>query len=166
MQYCSFQHRTFTFATRHIHNLVLFLLWLSLFIPSGAISPLFSSSILGIYHPGEFNFHCHIFLPFHSVHGVLKARMLKWLPFHPPVHHIWSELSTMTCPSWVALHGMAHSFIELDKAVIPVISWLVFCDCGFHSVCLLIIPPCQESPQEKVHRTRIYASMHAESVFI
>ena len=23
----------------------------------------------------------------------------------------------MTCPSWVALHGMAHSFIEFDKAV-------------------------------------------------
>ena len=28
-----------------------------------------------------------------------------------------SELSTMTHPSWVTLHGMAHSFIELDKAV-------------------------------------------------
>ena len=27
-----------------------------------------------------------------------------------------SELSTMTHPSWVALHSMAHSFIELDKA--------------------------------------------------
>ena len=32
-----------------------------------------------------------------------------------------SELSTMTQPSWVALHGMAHSF-ELDKAVAHVIS--------------------------------------------
>ena len=31
--------------------------------------------------------------------------------------HILSELSTMTRPSWVALHGMIHSFIELDKAV-------------------------------------------------
>ena len=28
--------------------------------------------------------------------------------------HILSELSTMT-RLWVALHGMAHSFIELDK---------------------------------------------------
>ena len=28
----------------------------------------------------------------------------------------------MTHPSWVALHGMVHSFIELDKAVIHVIS--------------------------------------------
>ena len=36
-----------TFTIRHIHSWVLFLLWLSLFIPSGAISPLFSSSILG-----------------------------------------------------------------------------------------------------------------------
>ena len=31
--------------------------------------------------------------------------------------HDLSELSTMTCPSLVALLGMAHSFTELDKAV-------------------------------------------------
>ena len=30
---------------------------------------------------------------------------------------------------------MAHSFIELDKAVVHVIRLVVFCDCGFHSVC-------------------------------
>ena len=35
--------------------------------------------------------------------------------------HILSELSTKTCPSWMALHGMAHSFIELDKAGVNVI---------------------------------------------
>ena len=39
--------------------------------------------------------------------------------FLSPVDHILSELFTMTCPSWVALHGMAHSFIELDKACGP-----------------------------------------------
>ena len=39
----------------------------------------------------------------------------------------------MTRPSWVALHGMAHNFIELDKAVIRVSSlvsflwWFSFC---------------------------------------
>ena len=33
-----------------------------------------------------------------------------------------SELSTVTQPSWVALHGMAHSFIELDKAVVSKIT--------------------------------------------
>ena len=40
-----------------------------------------------------------------------------------------SELFNMTHPSWVALHGMAHSFIELDKAVVHVIRLiLVFCE--------------------------------------
>ena len=39
-----------------------------------------------------------------------------------------SELSTMTRPSWVALPGIAHNFIELHKAVIHVIIWSVFCD--------------------------------------
>ena len=34
----------------------------------------------------------------------------------------------MTQPSWVALHGMAHSFIELDNAVIMWSVWLIFCD--------------------------------------
>ena len=37
-----------------------------------------------------------------------------------------SELSTVTYQSWVALHGMAHSFTELDKAVIHVISLVSF----------------------------------------
>ena len=69
--------------TSPIHNWVLFLLWLHPFIFSGVISPLISSSILGTYRPGEFNFQCPIILPFHTVHGVLKARMLKWfaIPF-------------------------------------------------------------------------------------
>ena len=46
-----------------------------------------SSSILGTYQP--------VFLPFHTVHGVLKARILKWfaIPFSSgphsvrPLHH-------------------------------------------------------------------------------
>jgi len=37
------------------------------------------------------------------------------LPFPPPVDYFLSELSTVTCPSWVALHDMAHGFIELCK---------------------------------------------------
>ena len=48
--------------------------------------------------------------------------------------HILSELSTMTRLSWVALHGMAHSFIELDEAVVLVsilvsFLWLWFLVC-------------------------------------
>ena len=42
------------------------------------------------------------------------------------VDHILSELSTMTRPSWVALQGMVHSFIELDKAVVHVIRLVSF----------------------------------------
>ena len=55
---------------------VLFPLWPSLFIPSGAI--------------GEFIFQCHIFLPFHTIHGVLKARKLKWfsIPFSSGPHFV------------------------------------------------------------------------------
>ena len=54
------------------------------------------------------------------------SRQEHWnrLPLSSPVDHILSEHFTMTCPSWVALHGVAHSFIDLykplhnDKAVI------------------------------------------------
>ena len=123
----------FSFITTHIQNWVLFPLRLSLFISFGAISSLFSSNILGTYRPGEFIFQCHIFLPFHTFHGVIKARMLKWFAilfssgpcFVRTLHH--DPLS------WVALHGMAHSFIELDKAVVRVISLVSFLwlNCAF-----------------------------------
>ena len=69
----------FTSISSHIHNWVLFLLWLRLFILSGVISTVISSSILGTYQPGHFIFQYHIILPFHTVHGVLRARILKWL---------------------------------------------------------------------------------------
>ena len=79
-----------TSTTRPTHNWVLFLLWLSLFIPPGAISLLFSSSILGTYGSGEFIFQYDIFLPFHTVHRVLKARILKWfaIPFSSGPHFV------------------------------------------------------------------------------
>ena len=89
---------------------VAFIFMSLIFNLSGVISPLSSSSILGTYQPGEFIFRCHIFWPFHTVHGVLKGRILKRfaIPFS-------SGPSPVTCPSWVALHGMAHSFIELAR---------------------------------------------------
>ena len=52
---------------------------ISAFILSGVISPLISSSILGTYWPGEFLFQYLVILPFHTIHEVLKARILKWL---------------------------------------------------------------------------------------
>ena len=50
--------------TSHIHNWVLYFLWLHPFILFGVISPLISSSILGTYQSGEFIFQCHIILFF------------------------------------------------------------------------------------------------------
>ena len=76
--------------TSHIHNWVLFLVWLHPFILPGVISPLISSSILGTYWPGECLFYYAIILPFHTVHGVLKARILKWfaIPFSSGPHSV------------------------------------------------------------------------------
>ena len=65
--------------------------WTELFfILSEVLSPLFSSSILSTYRPGEFTFQCYSFLPFHTVHGVLKARILNWfvIPFSSGPHFV------------------------------------------------------------------------------
>ena len=69
------QHQT-AFTTRHIHSWVLFLLWLSLFLPSGAISLVFSSSILDTYWPGGFFFHCHVFLPLLTIPVTQRVKRL------------------------------------------------------------------------------------------
>ena len=128
MQYCPLQH--WTSITSHNHNWVLFLLWLHLFILSGviSISPVSSSSIGHLWTWGV-----HL-----SVSYLFAFSYCSWgsQGKNIEVDHVLSELSTMIRPSWVALHGMAHSFIELEKAVVHVIRlvsilWLWF------SVCLL-----------------------------
>ena len=58
--------------------------------------------------------------------GFSRQEYWSGLPFPSPMDHILSELSTMTHLSWVALHGMAYSFIELGKAVVHVISLVSF----------------------------------------
>ena len=71
------------------------------------ISPAHHYSILTV-RPGEFLFQYPIILPFHTVHGVLKARILKWfaIPFSSgpqsvrPVHH---DLAILGGPTW---HGL------------------------------------------------------------
>ena len=104
MQYCSLQHQSLlassVTSTRHY-----FSLWLRLFILSGIISPLLSNSILGTYWPREFIFQCHIFLPFHTVHGVLKARILKLfaIPFSSGPHFVRTlhrDPSILGGPTW------------------------------------------------------------------
>ena len=124
----------FTSIASHIHNWVLFSLWLCLFILSGVTSPGISSCILDAYWPWEFIFRCPIFLPFHTVHGVLKARILKWfaIPFSSGpcfVRTLHYDPSVLVGPIWYGSY-----FIELDKAVVHVISlvsflWLWFSFC-------------------------------------
>ena len=54
-----------------------------------------------------------------------------------PVYQVLPELSAVTHLSWVALHGTTHSFIELDKAVVHVISLVSFlCFSLWFSLCL------------------------------
>ena len=132
MQYCSLQHWTYS-ITRHIHNWALFLLWLCLFILSGGISSLFSSSISGTYRPGEFIFQCPMFWAFSycswGSQGKNTEVVFHGLPFPSPVDHVLSELSTMTHPSihlgWPK-RAWAQSFTELDKAVVHVIILVSF----------------------------------------
>ena len=72
----------FIFTTRHLHSWASFLLWPSHFILTGAITnfpPAFPSSILDTFWTGGLIFRRHIFLPFHTLCGVLQTRILKWV---------------------------------------------------------------------------------------
>ena len=115
-----------TSITSHIHNWGLFLLWLHLFSLLGVISPLISSSILGTCWPGSSSFSVLQFCFFILFMAFSRQEYWNGLPFPFPVDHVLSELSTMTHPSWVNLHGMAHSSIELDKVVVYVIRLVSF----------------------------------------
>ena len=93
-------------------------LWPSRFFHSRAIGSfplLLPSSVLDTFRPGGTHLWCPIFLAFCTVHEVLMASMLGGLPFPPLVDHVLSEFSAMTHPSWVALHSVACSIIELGK---------------------------------------------------
>ena len=58
--------------------------------------------------------------------GFSRQEYWSGLPFPSLVDHILSKFSTMTHLTWVALQGMAHSFIELDNVVVHVIRWVSF----------------------------------------
>ena len=115
---------------------MLFLLSLRLFILSGVISALISRSIS--WAPtdlGSSSFRVLSFCLFILFMGFSRKEYWSGLPFPSPAVHVLSELSTMICSNWVALHGMAHSFTELDKTVVHVI-WLVSFLWLWFSVCL------------------------------
>ena len=126
MQYCSLQHQTllpspvptttgccFCFGSISSFFLELVLHWspIAYWAPTDLGSSSFS--VLSFF----------LFILF-----MRFSRQEYWsgLPFPSPVDHILSELSTMTHSFWVALQGMAHSFFQLDKAVIQIISLVSF----------------------------------------
>ena len=126
----------FTSITSHVRSWVLFLLWLSLFTPSGALSPLFSSAILGTYWPGEFIF--HLFPVSYCSWGsqgknteVVCHSLLQWTTFcqnSPP----WPVRLEWPYAAWLMV-SLNYTRLSSMWSV-----WLVFCDCGFHSVCPLM----------------------------
>ena len=124
--------------TSHIQNWVLFgfasisSFFLELFLQSSPVAYWAPTDL------GSSSFSVLSFCLFILFIGFSKQECWSGLSFPSPVDHVLSELSTMTCRSWVALHSMAHSFIELDKAVVHVIRlfsfmWLWF---GWAKPCL------------------------------
>ena len=126
MQYCSLQHWTFL--------LLLITYTTGCCFCFGSVSSLFLELFLywspvAYWAPtdlGSLSFSVLSFCLFILFMGFSRQEHWSGLPFPSPVDHILSELSTMTRSSWVALQGMAHSFIELDKAVVHVIRLVRF----------------------------------------
>ena len=127
MQYCSLQHRTLLLSAVPSTTGCCFFLWLHPFIFSGLNSPLISSSILGTYRPGEF-----IFLPFHTVNRVLKARILKWFAitfssgprFVRTLHHdLFILFFVWACTFWVL--GRHKQFGQLQSTLCLLTLFLV-----------------------------------------
>ena len=121
MQHYSLKHQTLLLPL-DILNWALFLLWPSHFIPSGAITncpPHFLNSIWTPCRLGGSSSGVVSFCLFILFMGFSQKEYWSGLPFLPPVNHVLSELSSMTCVSWVALHSMAHSFSWVTQASLP-----------------------------------------------
>ena len=103
MQYCSLAS-DIIFINRHIYNWAWFPSWFSSFI-THCSSPI-------VFQPGGL---FSVSYGFAFLNGSCGSQQEHWSAssFPPPMDHILLGLSIMTHPSWVALHGMAHSFIEL-----------------------------------------------------
>ena len=118
MQYCSLQHRGLlsppdaSTTQGYFHFGSASSLLLELFLCSSPVAYWAPTDL------GSSTFTVPSFCLFILFMGFSKQECRSGLPFSPPVDHILSELSTMTRPSSVALHGMIHSFIDLGKAVI------------------------------------------------
>ena len=126
MQYCSLQH-WILFLSLAISTPGCYFLFgsvssflLELFLHSSPVAYWASTDL------GSSSFSVISFCLFILFMGFSRQKSWSGLPVPSPLKQVLSELSTMTHPSWVALQVMAHSFIELDKAVVHVISLISF----------------------------------------
>ena len=145
----------FTLTTRHILHWVLFPLWLSLFLLSGAISPLFSCSMLSVAYWVELFLHSspdsiltdysitswlwwfifHIFAFSYCSWG-FKTRMLKW--FAMSLNNLISHAT-----HYFAQRNIFVVFVKLQKLLYCLNSiklywsFLFKCEirCIVHSLC-------------------------------
>ena len=126
MQCCSLQHRILlslpvtstTGCCFHFRSASLF--FLELFFHSSPVA------YWAPTNPRSSSFSVLSFCLFILFMGFSSQEYWSGLPFPSPVDHVLSELSTMTWSSWVALHHMAHSFMELNNTVIQVINLVIF----------------------------------------
>ena len=133
MQYCSLQHRTllpspvtstagccFHYGSVSSFFLELFLHW----------SPVAYWAPTNL---GSSSFNVPSFCLFILFMRFSRQEYRSGLPFPPPVNHIWQDSPPWpVCLEWP--QGMAHSFLEFDRAVVHVISlirflWLWFSFC-------------------------------------
>ena len=106
----------FTFTSRHIHNWMSFPLLPGLFILSGATVIALCSFPVVYWTPSDvvgLIFWCHIYLPFHIVHGVLMARILEWFAIISS-----SGPRFVRTLLWPTVHGASHSFIEFLELLV------------------------------------------------
>ena len=132
MQYCSLQHWTLllspvTYTTEYCFCFgSISSFFLELFLHWSPVACWASTDL------GSSSFSILSFCLFILFMEFLRQEYWSGLPFPSPVDHILSDLSTISRPSWVAPQAWL-SFIELNKAVVPVwLDWLIFCDYGFN----------------------------------
>ena len=126
MQYCCLQHQTFLPSSVISTTGCCFCFGS---VPSVFLELFLHCSLVAYWAPTDMvssSFSVLSFFLFRLFMGFSRQEYWSALPFPSPVDHVLSELSSTTHLSWVALHSMAHSFIELDKAVVHVIRLVNF----------------------------------------
>ena len=117
MQYCLLQHWTLLPSPVTSTAGSFFFFFLLCSVPSFFLEVFLHWSPVAYWAPtdlGSLSFSVLFFCSFLLFMGFPRQEYWSGAPIPSPVDHVLSELSTMTRPSWVTLHSMTHSFIELD----------------------------------------------------